>query len=99
MIRPTVALFVLLPLWSCGPIPVDQAERICIQDAQMAQHPRGTVGFGLDSQGHSAAELSLGISSDFLTGRDPDAVYSSCVYQRSGQMPTRPFSALPESHI
>ncbi len=87
----------LLALWGCGPIPVDQAERICIPDARAAQHPRGTVGFGIDSQGHTAANLEIGISSDFLMGRDPDAVYSACVRQRSGQMPTRPFSSLPES--
>ena len=89
----------LLGLYACGPIPVDQAERLCIPDAQAAQHPRGSVGFGLDSQGHTAANLNLSVSSDFLTGRDPDAVYIACVEQRSGQMPTRPFSALPESHM
>ena len=97
MIR--LGLFLLLALTACGPIPVDQAESICIADAQAAQHPRGSVGFGVDSQGHTAANLNISISSDFLTGRDPDAVYTSCVQQRSGQMPTRPFSSLPESHM
>ena len=94
MIRPALACLLLA---ACGPIPVDQAERLCIPDAQAAQHPRGSVGFGVDSQGHSAANLSLSVSSDFLTGRDPDAVYTACVEQRSGQMPTRPFSTLPEA--
>jgi hypothetical protein len=76
---------------------LEQAERICIQDARLAQRPRGTVGFGVASDGRTAANLQIGISSDYLTGRDPDAVYASCVYQRSGQSPSRPFSTLPES--
>ena len=89
----------LLALASCGPLPVDQAERICIPDAQAAQHPRGSVGFGVESNGHSGVGFEIGISSDFLTGRDPDAVYAACVQQRSGQPPTRPFSSLPEAHL
>ena len=52
MIRPALACLLLA---ACSPIPVDQAERLCIPDAQVAQHPRGSVGFGVDSQGHSAA--------------------------------------------
>ena len=95
MMRPGLVAFALLTLGSCGPIPVDQAERMCVEDARMAQHPRGTIGFGVDSNGNTATNLTIGISSDFLTGRDPDEVYNSCVYQRSGQMPTRPFSTLP----
>lgn len=95
MIRARVLLLALLPLGSCGPIPVEQAEAICYNDARLAQQPRGAVGFGMDSRGRTAAGISLSISSDYLLGRDPDAVYSSCVYQRSGQMPTRPFSSLP----
>ena len=91
------ATLALLALGACAPIPVVEAERICIPDAQAAQHPRGTVGFGIDSQGRAAANLEIGISADFLTGRDPDAVYNECVRQRSGQMPTRPFSSLPEA--
>jgi hypothetical protein len=99
LLRPGLLILAMLPLWSCGPIPVDQAEQICIEDARLAQRPRGTIGFGLDSQGNTAANLTIGISSDYLTGRDPDAVYTNCVYQRSGQMPTRPFSSLPEARF
>ena len=92
------AAFTLLALTACGPIPVDQAERLCIADAEAAQHPRGSVGFGIDQAGHTAANLDISISSDFLTGRDPDQVYARCVLGRSGQYPVRPFSALPGSH-
>jgi len=90
-----LVLPVLVPLAACGPIPVQQAESICYNDARMATGPHGAVGFGVNSNGQTAAGLSIGISSDYLLGRDPDQVYANCVYQRSGQMPTRPFSALP----
>ncbi|MEO7382881.1 MAG: hypothetical protein ABIV25_14210 [Paracoccaceae bacterium] len=97
--RAGVATLGLLTLWACGPIPVAEAEQVCISNAQMAQHPRGQVALGMDSSGHAIGGLQIGISSDYLTGRDPDAVYNSCVMQRSGQMPSRPFSTLPEAHM
>ena len=93
--RIAIYLAALLPLWACGPIPVEQAEAICYDDARLAERPRGSVGFGIDFDGNTAAGISLSLSSDYLTGRDPDQVYANCVYQRSGQMPTRPFSSLP----
>jgi len=86
---------VLLPLASCGPIPVAEAESICYNDARMATGPHGAIGFGVDSNGNTSTGLSIGISSDYLLGRDPDQVYANCVFNRSGQMPTRPFSSLP----
>ena len=99
MPRLLFAAIALMALAQCGPVPVDQAERMCIADAQMAQHPRGTFGIGLDPNGNTSTSLSVGISSDFLLGHDPDQVFSNCVYQRSGQAPTHPFSSLPEAHM
>ena len=93
MIR-LLPLAMLLALDDCAPLPVDQAERICVADAQAAQHPRGSVGFGIDSAGHTAANLEISLSSDFLTGRDPEQVFAKCVLDRSGQYPTRPLSSL-----
>jgi hypothetical protein len=78
---------------------LEQAERSCISDAQLAQHPRGEVAFGMGSGGRSGASISLGISSDYLQGRNPDDVFAACVHQRAGQAPTRPFSAMPESRM
>lgn len=89
----------LLTLASCGPVPVEVAERQCIESAQLAQRPRGSVGFVADSNGNFGTSISIGVSSDYLAGRDPDQVYVSCVQGRSGQMPTRPFSSLPESRM
>jgi hypothetical protein len=103
MIRALSALCLtgLLPafLVACGPVPLADAERECISSAQMTQHPRGSVGIGYGSGGRGAAYLDLGISSNYILGRDPDQVYASCVHRRSGQMPSRPFTSLPESRL
>lgn len=89
----------LAALASCGPVPVAVAERQCIESAQLAQRPRGSVGITADSNGNVGTSISIGISSDYLERRDPDQVYANCVQGRSGQMPTRPFSTLPESRL
>jgi hypothetical protein len=89
----------LLMLGACGPVPVEVAERQCIESAQLAQRPRGSVGIVADSNGNIGTSFSIGISADYLAGKDPDQVYASCVYGRSGQAPTRPFSSRPESRM
>ena len=79
-------------LAACGPIPLAQAERVCMEDAYLAQAPRGSIGVGVGSGGHSRAygSFEISVSSDYLTGRDPAEVYATCVQRRSGQLPTRP---------
>lgn len=89
MLRISLAFAALLPLLACGPIPVDQAERQCLESARLAQQPRGTVGIGASSDGRVAGSLELTISSDFIMGRDPADVFNSCVQQKSGQFPSR----------
>lgn len=89
----------LMALAGCGPIPVDQAERVCLRDAQLAERPRGSVAIGAasgrggDIDGFGRVELEIG--SDFVLGRDPSAVFDRCVRRRSGQMPTRPLFDQP----
>lgn len=90
-------LGLLLLMAGCGPIPLAVAEQQCIETARLAQRPRGSIGFGADSNGNLGTSLSLSISSDFIRGRDPDQVYAACVQNKSGMYPSRPFSALPES--
>ncbi|MDO8883768.1 MAG: hypothetical protein U0934_15895 [Pseudotabrizicola sp.] len=91
-----VMLGLPLVLLACGPIPVAQAERECLQRARLAQQPRGEVGVGIGSDGRSRSSVKLEVSSDFIMGRDPSAVYDSCVYQKSGQVPSRPLYSFPE---
>lgn len=97
MIR-LLPLIALALLTACGPLPLPQAEKVCIEDARLAQRPRGSVGLGYGSGGFGAVG-DVTITSDFLFGRDPDAVYADCVRNRSGQSPSRPFSSLPQSRM
>ena len=80
----------LMLLVACGPVSVQQAEKACFERARLAQHPRGTVGVGINSNGKPGGVLDVQISSDYLQGRDPSAVYDQCVVQKSGQMPSQP---------
>jgi hypothetical protein len=90
-VRRVAALVVLA---GCGPIPVDQAERICRDSARLAEQPRGEIGVGVTSDGDLAGTLDLTVSSNWVLGRDPNEIFNRCVLQRSGQMPTRPYSAM-----
>ena len=90
---------VLVVLAACGPIPVDVAMDQCIEPARLAQKPRGSIGISADNHGNFGTSVSIGISSDYLQGRDPDQVFAACVQNRSGQPPIVPFSSLPESRI
>lgn len=91
-----MALSVLPLLAACGPVPLAQAERECFERARLAQQPRGQIGVGIGSGGATAGNVSLTVSSDYLTGRDPSQVYESCVYQKSGQPPSRPLYTRPD---
>lgn len=85
----------VLGLAACSPMPVTQAERICLDDARAARAPQGELGLGVGSGGFRGAHLSIGVSSDFITGRDPSEVFNTCVMRRAGQMPTRPLYEQP----
>ena len=85
-----------LILVACGPIPVHQAERQCLERARLAQQPRGEVAVGVISNGKATGSFDVTVSSDFLLGRDPSAVFDICVQQKSGQAPSRPLYSFPE---
>lgn len=92
--RPASLTGALLLLAACGPETVAQAERNCLQQARLAERPRGTLELGIGSGGGRRAGLDVEITSDFLLGRDPADVWQACVVQRSGQLPTRPYTLL-----
>ena len=63
--RSTLALVALLPILSaCGPVSVEEAERSCVERANLALHPRGQVGVGVTSEGKAAANFEVNVSSD-----------------------------------
>lgn len=90
-------VFALLFLAACGPIPRAQAEKQCLHQARLAEHPRGSVGVGIGSDGKPHVVGDITITSDYLQGRDPSQVYDNCVFHRSGEMPSRPFTSIPAS--
>ena len=96
MLRAALPILVALPsLTACAPLPVDQAERLCVEQANQALRPRGKVALGVGTGGQPVGALDVTLSSDFLLGRDPAQVFDSCVKARSGQFPTRALDDQP----
>jgi hypothetical protein len=91
-------LLLLMPmvLSACGPMSLAEAERQCFERARLAKQPRGEVSVGASSDGRTSAGLELNVSSDFLLGRDPAAVYESCVMNKAGEPPSRPLYMRPD---
>jgi len=95
---PLAAVSLLAMLSACGPIPVDQAERVCLRDAELARAPQTNValGVGTGSGGtHSFGRINMQISGDYIAGRDPAQVFDNCVMRRSGELPQRGLGEQP----
>ena len=91
MIRCAVILLALLgTLTACGPISPELAAEQCEEQARKAAGPTGEIGIGVNSDGRVTNRIEIGISSDFLTGKDPEQVYEDCVRRKTGQGPIRP---------
>ncbi|MDO5369200.1 hypothetical protein [Paracoccus sp. (in: a-proteobacteria)] len=99
--RSGVALVLLLAsgIAACSsPVPVAQAERLCLENARAATAPRTEIGLGLGTDGHKVRTMggiSVSLSSDYIRGRDPAVAFHDCVLRRSGQVPTRPLHEQP----
>lgn len=83
------ALSGLLLLAACGPVSPERAADMCEDRARAATGPTGEIGVGVGSEGASG-RVEIGITSDFIRGRDPYIVYEECVRQKTGQGPIRP---------
>jgi hypothetical protein len=90
--------WLILPLFlaACGPMSVQQAERECLDRAQLAAKPAAKVKIGATSGGKVRGGASLSVSTDYLLGRDPNAIFETCVVSKSGQLPTRPLYDRPD---
>ena len=75
---------------ACGPMSPELAAKHCEERARAATGPTGQVGISVNNRGETRAGATIGITSDFLQGRDPYEVYDSCVRRKSGQGPIRP---------
>lgn len=93
-----LGLMLLVPafLAGCGPMTLQEAERQCFERARLAKQPRGEVTVGAGSGGRTSAGIELNVSSDFLLGKDPAAVYETCVMQKAGEPPSRPLYMRPD---
>jgi hypothetical protein len=82
----------VVALAGCTPRPVDpeRAAQQCEERARAAQGPTGSMTVGINSRSGPSVGASVGLTSDFLAGRDPMQVYVDCVMQRTGQPPIRP---------
>jgi hypothetical protein len=98
MSKPLLCLTLALAtgLVGCGPVPLAQAERECFQRARLAQQPRGEIAVGAGSDGRTSGSVELTVTSDYIMGRDPSAVYDACVMQRAGVPPSRPLYSFPD---
>ena len=79
-----------LILAGCGPVSPERAADTCEERARAATGPTGEVGVGITSDGDARGRFEIGITSDYIRGRDPYDVYDSCVRQKTGQGPIRP---------
>ena len=68
----------------------EQAAARCEERAQAAQAPTGGVSVGVNNRTGVSTGVHIGLSGDFLTGRDPIEVYESCVIDLTGEPPIRP---------
>lgn len=77
-------------LTACGPVSPELAARQCEERARAATGPTGELGVGISSSGKTSGHIEIGVTSDYLRGRDPYDVYESCVREKTGQGPIRP---------
>ncbi len=81
---------VILSASACAPMSPERAADFCEDRARAAAGPTGGVSIGVGSGGEVRTGLAIGVSSDFLKGANPRAVYEDCVLQKTGQGPIRP---------
>lgn len=99
LITPKITLGIMLicavfVLNACIAQDTRRAEHECYEKARNAQSPTGKIDLGVGNKAGFISRLDLTISSDFLSGADPNDVYNSCMWQKTGQAPKRPFSSL-----
>lgn len=85
-----VAILGALLLAACGPMSPERAADLCEDRARAAAGPTGEIGIGINNRGETRGSVEIGVTSDYIRGRDPYIVYEECVRQKTGQGPIRP---------
>jgi len=90
--RSAAALSAICVVAGCDlpPLSPDRAAEICEERARAAQGPTGRVTVGSNSNSGPFGGVEIGVSSDFVAGRDPLEVYEQCIFDRTGAAPIRP---------
>lgn len=84
------SIIALSLLAACGPMSPERAADVCEDRANAAVGPTGEIGIGINNRGDTRGSLEIGVTSDYIQGRDPYQVYEDCVRQKTGQGPIRP---------
>ena len=73
---------------ACAPVPVtrERAERLCLEDAGLADGVRGTVGVGVGTGG-AKAKGSITINNRVLNPQSEADFVSDCIARRMGGAP------------
>lgn len=87
--RTVMSVLALFGAVSCGSVNPELAAQRCEARARAATGPTGEVKFGVNSNTGAYSRAQIGVSSDFLLGRDPVQVYENCVLRKTGKLPIR----------
>jgi hypothetical protein len=85
-----VPLIAVLAATACAPMTPERAADRCEERARAAQGPEVGLTLGVSNRTGAFGGASIGLSTDAIMGRDPLAVYESCVMNLTGEPPIRP---------
>ena len=93
--RALVLMAGLVALVGCTPPPPptpQQAQARRLDEARGATGPTGHVAVGVSNTRGVQTGISIGVTDDFLRGRDPATVYSECYVRLTGTAPLTPYA-------
>ena len=93
--RTLILLGGLLALGACTPPPPPTPQQVaakCDAEARAAAAPTGQVAVGVSNTRGLQTGISIGVTDDFLRGRDPATVYGECYVRLTGAAPMIPYS-------
>ena len=93
--RALVLIAGVVAVAGCTPPPPptpQQVETKCSQEARSAAGPTGQVALGVSNTRGVQSGISIGVTDDFLRGRDPATVYAECYVRLTGAAPLTPYA-------
>ncbi|MFZ3583561.1 hypothetical protein ACOI1H_15500 [Loktanella sp. DJP18] len=93
--RPLILIAGLLALGACTPPPPPTPQQVaarCDEEARRAAGPTGQVAVGVSSGRGVQTGISIGVTDDYLRGRDPSTVHAECYVRLTGAAPMIPYS-------